>query len=149
MLKLTQIVGASSDPGIAERLHHLEHRHAVETIRLSQEDVQRHRMRVQTDAGTECVIALDRTAHLYNGAVMLLDGSRAVVVRLNETEWLDLRASDAAAALQLGYFAGNMHWTVRFDGPVLRIALQGPLQHYLERLEPMLSGGKAARVADA
>jgi urease accessory protein len=78
----------------------------------------------------------------------LSETDRAVVVRMQALQWLTLQPRDAAAALELGYFAGNMHWKVEFDGVRLRIALQGPLETYLERLGHLLSDGRAARVND-
>ena len=56
---------------------------------------------------------------------------------------------DTSAALELGYFSGNMHWAVRFEGVWLRIALQGPAQRYIERLEPFLADGRVRQVGDA
>ena len=47
--------------------------------------------------------------------------------------------------LELGYFAGNMHWKVRFQQQRLQIVLAGPEAAYLERLEPMLSSGRIQR----
>jgi len=121
MLRLEHIIGLASEPEIAELLHRLDHEGVVEYLTLTQADTQRHRLRALTDRGTECAIALPRTAHLSNGAVLLLEEHRAVVVRMQETQWLRLQARDAQAALQLGYFAGNMHWKVEFDGTTLRL----------------------------
>jgi urease accessory protein len=149
MLKLENILGASTDAHLADRLHDLDHAGRVEYLTLSQEDTHRHRLRATTDTGTECAIVLDRASHLYNGAVLMLDGERAVVVRMRETEWLTLAPRDPAAALEIGYFAGNMHWAVRFEGAWLRVALQGPLQGYLDRIEPYLSDGRVRRVSHA
>ena len=149
MLKLENIFGASTDPQIAARLHDLGHGGRVEYLPLSQEDTHRHRLRVTTDAGTECAVVLGRREHLYNGAVLMLTDDKAVVVKMRDTEWLSLAPRDAAAALEIGYFAGNMHWAVRFEGALLRIALQGPVERYLERLEPYLSDGRARRIGDA
>ncbi len=146
MLRLENIVGAATDPAISHRLHHLEHRGRVEYITLSPEDTRRRRLRAMTDCGTECAVVLDRSAQLYNGAVLMLDAERAVVVRMRETLWLDLAPRDAAAALELGYFAGNMHWSVRFEDEVLRIALSGPEQDYLDRLSPLLADGRVRRI---
>jgi urease accessory protein len=149
VLKLSNIVGTANDPVIADRLHRLGHHGRVEYLTLSQEDTHRHRLRAATDAGTECAVILDRAEHLYNGAVLMLTDERAVVVRMRETEWLTLAPLDAAAALELGYFAGNMHWAVRFEGTRLSIALQGPAQRYIERLEPFLADGRARLIGDA
>lgn len=148
MLRLTGIVGQANDPGISERLHDLSHAGRVEHVTLSRSDTARHRLRVVTDRGTECAVALPRSQRLCNGAVLLLDDARAIVVRLQEQAWLALAPHDAAAALELGYFAGNMHWRVRFDGAVLRIALEDSEASYLDRLAPFLSDGRARRLAD-
>lgn len=146
MIKIDHIVGMATEPAIAEALHQLEHRRAVEYVTLSPADTQRHRLRVLTDRGTECAIAVPRTQHLANGAVLLLEAGRAIVVRMNEVEWLTLAARDRPAALELGYFAGNMHWKVEFDGERLRIALQGPAETYLERMSHLLRDGRVVRV---
>jgi urease accessory protein len=148
MLRLETILGLATAPDIAEALHRLEHRGQVEYLTLSETDTQRHRLRALTDRGTECAIALPRHQHLSNGAVLLLEKDRAVVVRMQEVQWLTLQARDTAAALELGYFAGNMHWKVEFDGERLRIAVQAPVESYLERLAHLLSDGRAARVND-
>jgi urease accessory protein len=149
MLKLENIVGAATDAPIADRLHDLGHAGREDYIALSQEDTHRHRLRATTDAGTECAVVLGRDEHLYNGAVLMLTEYKAVVVKMRETEYLTLAPRDAAAALEIGYFAGNMHWAVRFEGAWLRIALQGPLDRYLERLEPFLKLGRASRIGNA
>lgn len=141
MVKLDTIIGLASEPRIAEALHDLEHRNAVEYLTLSPADTQRHRLRALTDRGTECAIAIARTQHLANGAVLLLERDRAIVVRMREVEWLELEADTVDSALELGYFAGNMHWKVEFEGRRLRIALQGPRESYLERMSHLLQGG--------
>jgi urease accessory protein len=145
MLKLEGVIGSATDPVIAHKLHHLGHHGKVEYLTLSPGDTQRHRLRAATDAGTECAVILERTQHLYNGAVLMLDEDRAIVVRMREPQWLGLEPQDLAAALELGYLAGNMHWSVRFEREVLRIALAGPEQDYLDRLRPMLVDGRVRK----
>ena len=146
MLKLLEVIGPVTDPVIADKLHHLEHHGRVEYISLSEEDTQRRRFRVVTDAGTECALMLDRSEQLYDGAVLLLSEQQAVVVRTQEPEWLRIQPRDTAAALEIGYFAGNMHWTVRFVGDFIDISMQGHAAGYLERLAPLLSDGRAKHV---
>ncbi len=147
MLKLHGILGQAGEPGVAERLHALEHAGRVEYLLLDKADTARHRLRVTTDAGTDCAIMLPREQHLENGAVLLLEPSRAIVVRMREQPWLALAPRDAAAALELGHFAGNMHWTVRFEGEVLHVALHDSEQWYLDRLAPLLADGRVRRAA--
>lgn len=146
MLKITTIVGLATDQALHERLHDLVHRDAVETIRLERQDMQRHRLRAETDKGTDCAIALPRDSGLEDGAVLYLDDDRAVVVRAADERWLKLAPRDAAAALELGYHAGNMHWRVRFESGLLAIALEGPEKAYRDRLEAYLADGRAGVV---
>ena len=149
MLRLTGIVGHASDSDIADKLHDLGHHGHVESVVLSRADTQRHRLRVRTDRGSECAIALPRNAHLSQGAVLLLEDDRAIVVRMEEESWLPLIPRDAATALELGYHAGNLHWRVRFDGDILNVALEGPEADYIARIESFLADGRVKKVADA
>ncbi|PWT73300.1 MAG: urease accessory protein UreE [Proteobacteria bacterium] len=146
MLRLERILGHTSDAAIAKALHHVDHRGGVEYVVLDGIDTRRHRLRVLTDRGTDCAIALSRDEHLCNGAVLLLEDDRAVVVRMRDTQWLVLEARDAASALELGYFAGNMHWKVEFAGIRLRIAVDGPLERYLERINEYLKSERVRRI---
>jgi len=145
MLKLTTILGLASDPALHERLHALEHRDTVETIVLEPRDMARHRLRATTDKGSECAIALARDTTLEDGAVLLLDDKRAIVVRSAVQRWLALEPRDAAAALELGYHAGNLHWRVHFEDGRLMVALEGPEEAYLERVAAFLEDGRARR----
>lgn len=147
MLRIETILGSRLDPGIAERLHHLEHHDAVEYVRLPTADTARKRLRVTTDRGTDCAIAIPRSQSLYDGAVLALERDRAVVLRVTEERWLRLVPSSAADALELGYHAGNLHWRVRFDGEALLVALEGPVEGYLARIAPLLEAGRVAAEA--
>ncbi len=134
---------------MAEQIHRLSHDGKLEEIRLSAADTARKRLRVTTDKGTDCAIAIARESRLENGSVLFLEDGRAIIVRMLETKWLRIAPTNNAAALELGYFAGNLHWRVRFDGPMLEIALDGPEQNYLDRLANHLDSGRARRVDDA
>ena len=149
MLYLTEIVARTADTGIAERLHALEHDGGLERLVLPERDAQRRRLRATTDRGTDCAIALPRTAQLRDGDVLLLEPDRAIVVRLGVERWLRLQPRDAAAAMRLGYHAGNLHWRVRFDGGCLLVALDGPREDYLARLAELLSAGEVEVGDDA
>ena len=146
-VRVTEILGFASDPALAERLHLMSHAGRVEHLTLAQEDVHRRRLRASTDRGTECLIALPRDQALGDGAVLMLEEARAVVVRLAEERWLALAPRDSAAALELGYFAGNLHWRVRFEGKRLLVALEGPEEDYLDRLQPFLEDGRVRRAS--
>jgi len=143
--RVTRLVGFASQPELAERLHDLGHAGRIEYLVLHGEDVRRRRLRARTDQGTDCLIALPADQALGEGAVLLLEVDRAIVVRLAAQRWLGLVPRDKASALELGYFAGNLHWRVRFDGARLLVALEGPEEDYIARLEPFLDDGRAER----
>ena len=145
-LRVRRVIGFASDPELSERLHRLAHEGIVEHLTLERQDIHRRRLRARTDRGTDCLIALPRDDALGDGAVLALDEQRAVVVRLQVERWLILEPAGEAAALELGYFAGNLHWRVRFEGARLLVALEGPEKDYLDRLAPLLRDGRARRV---
>lgn len=141
MLLLERVLGRAGDASLAGPLHDLAHRGRVEHLRVSPADAARRRLRLTTDAGTECAIALERPQRLEHGSVLLLEPDRAIVVQLEEVPWLRVAADSAEAALRLGFVAGHHHWRVEFDGPRLRIALDVPRQHYLDRLHGYFGEG--------
>lgn len=139
---LDRILGSRLDPDLADRLHDVSHHGTVELLRLEPRDVQRRRLRSTTDAGSACMIALERNDKLFDGAVLLLEPHRAILVRVLEETWLRLRPSTLSAALELGHAAGNLHWRVRFVGGDLDVALEGPREGYLARIVPLLDSGR-------
>jgi urease accessory protein len=147
VLRVYRIIGGVTDARLHEALHRLEHDGRVEYITLGPDDMLRRRLRVATDRGSECAIALADEDRLFDGAVLLLDAERAFVVRAAATRWLEVQPTDVAAAIQLGYCSGDMHWRVAFSGPVLRIALSGPKEEYLARLAPLIASGRLKDVS--
>lgn len=141
MLRLGTVLGRADDPPMAGRLAALARAGRVETVRLSPRDMARRRLQVRTDAGTEAALMLDRDATLRDGDVLWLDGTGAIVVRLQAPDWLTLEAAHAAAALELGHLAGSMHWKVRFDADRLHVMLDGPREGYLARVASLSARG--------
>jgi urease accessory protein len=148
MMQLTGILGHADGPGLSERLHDLAHGGRVEYLHVAPQDSARRRFRQSTDAGTDCGVVLQRDERLFDGAVLYLDAERAIVVRIGEEVWLRLRPRDEAAALELGYFAGNMHWRVRFDQGTLLVAVTTSRDDYLARLSELLAKGGVEAIDD-
>jgi urease accessory protein len=145
-ITVTNIIGSRVDPMLSRWLHDIQHHGHVETICLETRDMARRRLRAVTDHGTECMIALPRTECLYDGAVLLMEDRRAIVVRVSQENWLRLRPVTAADALSLGYAAGNLHWRVRFTGGDLEIALEEPADSYLARIAELIERGRVVVV---
>lgn len=140
MLHIDSVVGDRAEPGLHRRLHHLEHHGAVETVTIASADMARRRLRLTTPKGEELAIALPREQKLFDGAVLLIDDDRAIVVRAEVERWLRLQPTSIADAVELGYHAGNLHWRVRFEGECLLVALEGPAEAYFARLDALFAG---------
>ena len=80
MLRINGIVGYLSDADLSEKVHSLQHQGRLEILLIQPQDVARHRLRAVTDKGNECQIVIPRDQRLGDGAVLLLDVERAVVV---------------------------------------------------------------------
>jgi urease accessory protein len=150
MLRIEQVLGSRLDPAFAERIHQLEHRGAVDLLTMPAADVSRHRFRGTTEGGTDVAIALPRDQRLFDGAVLLLENDRAVVVHVAQQRWLRLQPRTVADAIELGYLAGNLHWRVRFAGEALLVAIEAPVDDYLARLGALIGSRRIAYLlADA
>ncbi|HWL69402.1 MAG TPA: urease accessory protein UreE [Geminicoccus sp.] len=142
---IERIIGDRAEPGLAHRLHHLAHDGRLETVTIPAADLPRRRFRAVTDQGTECALALPRDTALFDGAVLLLEDDRAIVVKVGLQEWLKLRPAEGFA-LELGYLAGNLHWRVRFADGHLLVAVDVPRERYLARIEEHLAAGRVTLV---
>jgi urease accessory protein len=135
---LDGIVGWAADEDVAHRLHELRHHEAVEYLHLDVSDLDRRRLRVTSDAGTDYALVLPRDSVLADGAVLLLETDRAVVVRAGAPRTLTLRATDLAAALRLGFLAGHLHWKADQRDDTLVVHLEGPESDYTSRITELL-----------
>jgi urease accessory protein len=142
MIRVEGVLGSKADDEFSKQIHHLEHRHAVQFVTIAAGDLDRRRLLARTDKGEEVAITLPRDQKLYDGAVLVLDAQRAIIVRSGVQRWLRLSPHSAADALELGYHAGNLHWRVRFDGADLLVAQDGPASGYAARIERLVSGGR-------
>jgi urease accessory protein len=144
MLFIDRVLGSRAEPALAERLHGLEHTRRVDVLTLPSDELARRRFKATSEAGEEVTVALPRDQKLFDGAVLLLDDERALVVRVDKEYWLRLEPRSLADAVELGYQAGNLHWRVRFQGEALLVALEAPVDHYLERLGSLVAERRVA-----
>jgi urease accessory protein len=142
MILIERVIGNEHDPQFVDLIHALEHQRQVDSLVLSKTDLQRHRLRAKTVNGQEIAVALPRDQMLFDGAVLLLESARAIVVRAEAERWLKLDARDIPDALELGYHAGNLHWRVRFEGSSLLVAMDDAKETYLARLRSLATSGR-------
>jgi urease accessory protein len=148
MLRLHGVIGHESDAAHHVRLHALAHRHGIELLYVPSEEAGRKRFRLTTDRGTDCAVSLERDEELVDGALLYIDGDRAIIARFGQQRAWRLRPAHPAAALKLGWHAGNLHWRVRFDGEDLVVLLDRPLAEYRARIAALLDEGDIAEFAD-
>ena len=149
MLRLHGIVGHESDPAFHRRLHELEHHGSIELLFVPPDEAGRKRFRSVTDRGTDCAVSLHRDEQLTDGALLHIDDHAAIIARFGQQSVWRLRAANPAAALKLGWNAGNLHWRVRFEGDCLVVLLDGPLADYRARLAHLLDTNEIAEQTDA
>jgi urease accessory protein len=137
-LNVTHVLGSRLEPSFSARIHLLERRNAVDELRLSGTELEGRQFLATTRDGQELAIALPRHQRLFDGAVLLLDDSRAIVVRTAGQRWLRLQPRSISDAIELGYHIGNLGWRVRFDGEVLFVAVQGRAENYMVRLGELI-----------
>jgi urease accessory protein len=144
MLRIDRVLGSRAEPALSEALHRLEHQGAVDVVNVPATDLARRRLLIATRGGEELAIALPRHEKLFDGAVLLLESDRAIVVRAATERWLRLEPRSIADAVELGYHVGNLHWRVRFAGEVLLVALEGWTEDYTARLENLITARRVA-----
>ena len=139
MLRIDRVLGSRLETAFSEAIHRLEHRGAVDVVNIPVADLDRRRLLATTRAGEELAIALPRHQKLFDGAVLLIDDARAIVVRAATERWMRLEPRSIGDAIELGYHAGNLHWRVRFQGEALFVALEGRPEDYTARLGEMIA----------
>jgi urease accessory protein len=149
---LDAIVGWVTDHEVADRLHELRHdpdlEHAVEYLHLDVHDLDRKRLRATSDAGTDYAIVLPRDSALADGAVLLLEPDRAVVVLAGAPRTMTLRANDIGAALRLGFLVGQLHWKADQCDESVVVHLEGPESDYTSRIVELLQSGRVESLDD-
>jgi urease accessory protein len=139
MLRIDRVLGSRLETAFSEAIHRLDHRGAVDVVNIPVADLDRRRLLATTRAGEELAIALPRHQKLFDGAVLLIDDARAIVVRAATERWMRLEPRSIGDAIELGYHAGNLHWRVRFEGEALFVALEGRPEDYTARLGEMIA----------
>ncbi len=118
------------------------HHGGLDTVTIAPEDLGRHRLKATTARGRDIAISLPRDQRLTDGAVLLLLDDYVLVVRAGPQRWLRLAPTTAAAATELGYQAGNLHWRVKFDGCDLLVAISGAIEAYTSRVKGLIETGR-------
>jgi urease accessory protein len=149
MLRIDQVLGSRRESAFSEEIDRLEHSGAVDVVSIPAADLDRRRLLATTRGGEELAIALPLHQKLFDGAILLIDRERAIIVRAATERWICLEPRSISDAIELAYHAGNLHWRVRFQGEALFVALDGPPEDYTAELGEMISAHRVAiRILD-
>ena len=80
-----------------------------DTLRLAYDERKKSRLRVQTEAGIEVAIVLERGSTLKDGDLLAADGGKVIVVRAAAEKVSEVRADSALALTRAAYHLGNRH----------------------------------------
>jgi urease accessory protein len=141
-LSINHVLGSRLEPAFSDRIEWLERKNAVDEVCLSYAELERQRLLTTTRSGLELAIALPRHERLFDGAVLQLDDSGAIVVRSAARRWLRLEPRSIRDAIEVGYHIGNLGWRVRFEGEALFVAIEGRAENYAVRLGELIWSGR-------
>lgn len=136
MRRIDGVVGnRHEDPELEERIAAHERAGTLERVVLEATERKKSRLRVETDAGTDLGILVDRP-ELREGDVLFVEDDRAAVVTFESREAYVIElpepSRDAmAAAVELGHRIGNQHWDVAVEGGRVYVPVEAD-RHVLE-----------------
>lgn len=103
---------------------------SVERVAINSADATKRRLRCRTDAGSDVAIDVPRGTYLEDGAVLVEDGERIVVVVREPEEALVIRLSATLGRAELvrqaaliGHAFGNQHVPVEVVGGALLVPI--------------------------
>src|SRR6202171_4135071 len=108
MLRIDRVLGSRLESEYSEEIHRLEHRGAVDLVNIPVADLARRRLLATTRAGEELAIALPRHQKLFDGAILLIDGERAIVVRAATERWMRLEPRSIGVGGEVRVLGGNL-----------------------------------------
>ncbi|WP_276255841.1 urease accessory protein UreE [Halomontanus rarus] len=140
---MDRIDGVVGNVHADDRLASLREEHAangtLERVVLEETERKRSRLRVETDAGTDLGIVVDRPA-LSAGDVLACEDDRMIVVALEPREVIAVDLPEpapsletTALAVELGHHVGNQHWDLAVVDGTVYVPLAAD-RHIVERV---------------
>lgn len=111
-----------ADHKLSARVAEHDAQGTLETVEIAAGERKKSRLRVETDAGTDLGLVLDRP--LRAGDVLAVDEERAIIVKFEDREAAVIElpeptAESLAACTELGHRVGNQHWDLAVqDGTI-------------------------------
>lgn len=126
MLKITSISGnISVDPVLEKKFQTLNKKGKCEILKLTRTELEKNRMRKNTDNGTDVGILLDDGVKLHHGDVLESEDKFILVEQMPE-KVLAIRLTSANSELPVlvGHIIGNRHRPISIDNDYVLFPIQ-------------------------
>ena len=125
MLLINSILGnAYHGSNLKEKIETATQNHTIKQLFLSRSDMEKSRLRTETDDGTEIGLSLEPGITLHNGDVLETDSNLIMIHQLPE-KIISVKVNDddhsSSIRVQLGHIIGNRHrpLSIASNGSVL------------------------------
>jgi urease accessory protein len=146
VLSVRAIIGAIDEDRFRGR--------AVEHLAVESGEAARPRLRRRTDRGTDVALDLPRGSYLHDGAVLVDDGERIIVVERRPEDAAAIRFPISlprekliAQAVHLGHAFGNQHVPLEIEEGEVRVPVTTSRDVVLETARSAGVGVEAVRFA--
>ena len=125
MLLINSILGnAYNGSNLKEKIENATQNHTIKQLFLSRSDMEKSRLRTETDDGTELGLSFEPGTTLHNGDVLETNSNLIIIHQLPE-KIISVKVNDdhhsSSIRVQLGHIIGNRHrpLSITSDGSVL------------------------------
>ena len=125
MLLINSILGnAYNGSNLKEKIENATQNHTIKQLFLSRSDMEKSRLRTETDDGTELGLSFEPGTTLHNGDVLETNSNLIIIHQLPE-KIISVKVNDndhsSSIRVQLGHIIGNRHrpLSIMSDGSVL------------------------------
>ena len=150
MRRIDGVVGNRyDDPSLEERITEHERNGTLERVVIGADERKKSRLRVETDAGTDLGIVIQRP-ELRPGDVLFVGETAAAVIEFEEREAYVIELPDpngeaVSAAVELGHRIGNQHWEIAIEERSVYVPLEVEKRILEDVLGPYLPAGATTR----
>jgi urease accessory protein len=126
MKRVDGIVGSTTDPDLGDKIAAHEAAGTLETVTLDNVDRQRSRLRVESDAGTDLGVLVDKP-ELSEGDILVLEDDWAAIVTFESREAFVIELPESAlpaTIVELGHRIGNQHWDISVEKQTVYVPVE-------------------------
>ena len=126
MITISSVVGnIFHDPSLEEKFQKIRRTKSCELIKISRSELDKTRLRRQTDKGTDVGVVLEPTKKLHNGDVLFSSHDKFIVIEQLPEKVISVRPkpneNSQKILVTLGHIIGNRHRPIQInnDGKII------------------------------